>query len=143
MNKEELKKIRTSLGMTQTQLANALGVTLQAFQAWEYGKRRISRSAELLLGMILKERERGEAASEYSALSDLGDAVSHDQHPGERLSEEQIHFILYALAKLEGQLLAHEHYVTWKHNIELKAQNALLERLAEGRLKRTSKTSSE
>jgi len=37
MDKEEIKKIRFSLDMNQTEFGKALGVTVHAVQSWEQG----------------------------------------------------------------------------------------------------------
>jgi len=42
MNKEEFKSHRLSLGLTQTQLANAIHVSLRAVQYMESGARSIT-----------------------------------------------------------------------------------------------------
>lgn len=52
MTPEELKAKRLELGLTQTQLGERLGVTLRAVQYYEAGQRPISRTIELLLGVI-------------------------------------------------------------------------------------------
>ena len=58
MTPEELKEVRTRLGMTQSQLAHELGVTLNAVQRWEAGERPIRRVTELALE-TLERRRRG------------------------------------------------------------------------------------
>ena len=58
MTPDELKEVRSRLGLTQTQLANELGVTLNAVQRWEAGDRPIRRVTELAL-KTLERRRRG------------------------------------------------------------------------------------
>lgn len=59
MSKHEIKSIRTSLGMTQTEFADTLGVSQMAVSHWENGLRRPSGSAEILIKMLQKQpRER-------------------------------------------------------------------------------------
>ena len=58
MTPDELKEVRSRLGLTQTQLANELGVTLNAVQRWEAGERPIRRVTELALE-TLERRRRG------------------------------------------------------------------------------------
>lgn len=47
-----LKKRRKEMGMTQTDVAGQVGIQLQQYQLYEYGKRRISGSS-MLLGLRL------------------------------------------------------------------------------------------
>ena len=58
MTPDELKETRSRLGLTQTQLAQELGVTLNAVQRWEAGERPIRRVTELALE-TLERRRRG------------------------------------------------------------------------------------
>lgn len=50
----DIKKIRKSLDMTQTEFGEMLGVGLRSVQNWESGKRNISDSAKKLLELKLK-----------------------------------------------------------------------------------------
>jgi len=52
MTGAELRAARQVLDLTQTQLADRLGVTLRTVQYYEAGQRPISRTIELLLGVI-------------------------------------------------------------------------------------------
>jgi len=52
MTGAELRAARQALDLTQTQMADRLGVTLRAVQYYEAGQRPISRTIELLLGVI-------------------------------------------------------------------------------------------
>ena len=55
MSAHQIKTIRESLGMTQTQFADALGVQQTAVSHWEQGARRPSGSAEILIEMLRKQ----------------------------------------------------------------------------------------
>lgn len=55
MSKHEIKAIRNSLGMTQTEFAATLGVSQMAVSLWENGLRRPSGSAEILIKMLRKQ----------------------------------------------------------------------------------------
>ena len=47
-----LKKRRKELGLTQTDVADAIGVQLQQYQMFEYGTRKVSTSS-MILGLRL------------------------------------------------------------------------------------------
>lgn len=47
-----LKKRRKELGLTQTEIAEAIGVQLQQYQMFEYGTRKVSTSS-MILGLRL------------------------------------------------------------------------------------------
>ncbi|MCM1008890.1 MAG: helix-turn-helix domain-containing protein [Ruminococcus flavefaciens] len=47
-----LQKRRKEMGMTQTDVAGQVGIQLQQYQLYEYGKRRVS-SSSMLLGLRL------------------------------------------------------------------------------------------
>lgn len=47
-----LKKRRTELGLTQNEIAEAIGVQLQQYQMFEYGTRKVSTSS-MILGLRL------------------------------------------------------------------------------------------
>lgn len=55
MSAHEIKTVRESLGMTQTEFADALGVQQTAVSHWENGARRPSGSAEILIEMLKKQ----------------------------------------------------------------------------------------
>jgi putative transcriptional regulator len=55
MSAHEIKTVRESLGMTQTEFADALGVQQTAVSHWENGARRPSGSAEILIEMLRKQ----------------------------------------------------------------------------------------
>lgn len=59
MNSLEIKKIRDSLDLTQSEFAKMLGVKIRAVQSWESGDRNISQSALLLLKLILETQSAG------------------------------------------------------------------------------------
>jgi len=56
MTGQELRYIRESIPLSQTQLADRLGVTVLTFGRWERNQARIPRAVELALRVI----ERGE-----------------------------------------------------------------------------------
>ena len=47
-----LKKRRKELGLTQTEVADAIGIQLQQYQMFEYGTRKVSTSS-MILGLRL------------------------------------------------------------------------------------------
>ncbi len=47
-----LKKRRKELGLTQTEVADAIGIQLQQYQIFEYGTRKVSTSS-MILGLRL------------------------------------------------------------------------------------------
>lgn len=47
-----LQKRRKEMGMTQTDVAGQVGIQLQQYQLYEYGKRKVS-SSSMLLGLRL------------------------------------------------------------------------------------------
>lgn len=55
MDKYEIKKNRIALGLTQKELAEKMGVTLQTIQHWEQGRRKMSGPAEKLLEYLIKD----------------------------------------------------------------------------------------
>lgn len=55
MSAHEIKSIRESLGMTQTEFAENLGVQQTAVSHWELGLRRPSGAAEILIEMLRKQ----------------------------------------------------------------------------------------
>jgi DNA-binding transcriptional regulator YiaG len=55
MRPDELKRIRSRLGLTQTQLAVRLGVTQNTVARWEIGDRRITPPMAQLIERIAKE----------------------------------------------------------------------------------------
>ncbi|HHC78493.1 MAG TPA: helix-turn-helix domain-containing protein [Flavobacteriia bacterium] len=55
INKLEIRKIRESMKMTQTEFGKMLGVGLRSVQNWESGDRKISDTAKLLLESKLKK----------------------------------------------------------------------------------------
>lgn len=48
MNKNELKALRTKLGLTQTQIAEKLGITLSAVYKLESGENNMSKPVAML-----------------------------------------------------------------------------------------------
>ena len=49
MTKEELKEIRTRLGLTQAEMAEKMGLSLRGYQDKEYGKRPVTKQDEIIL----------------------------------------------------------------------------------------------
>lgn len=54
MTKEEIKDLRKELGITQQELADRLGLTVDTIRSWESGYRNPSGSAKKLLEIIRK-----------------------------------------------------------------------------------------
>ncbi len=52
MTKQELKKTRAALKLTQAQLADELGVNKKTLEAWEYGINPIPKPIEKLLKIL-------------------------------------------------------------------------------------------
>lgn len=52
----ELKRARSALGMTQTELAHEVGVTQNTVARWEMGVRGIPEPAARLIGRLMTER---------------------------------------------------------------------------------------
>ena len=67
MNGLELKKIRNSLNLTQTELADKVGVSMRTVQNWEKDVNKIPKSTELILIELSKSTEfsLSEPKSEY------------------------------------------------------------------------------
>ena len=63
MTKEELRQARERLGLTQAQLAQQLGVTLNAVQKWEMGERPIRKVVALAVQLLLERSKRKNAAA--------------------------------------------------------------------------------
>lgn len=63
MNSVEIKEIRKSLGLNQTEFGKIFGVTLRTVQNWESGNRNMSESAYKLL-MTKLEREQSSQTNE-------------------------------------------------------------------------------
>lgn len=57
MSPQEIRELRTALGYTQEQLADAVGVNRTAVTHWENGLRHPSGSAEKMLGILRGMRE--------------------------------------------------------------------------------------
>ena len=55
MTPTELKKARQKMGLTQSQLADKLGVQRLAVVRMENGDRSITKTTEILIGYLLKE----------------------------------------------------------------------------------------
>lgn len=54
----EIKALRVRLGLTQSQMADRLGVHLNTYQQWEYGRRKPRRPTLKLLEILKKEIEQ-------------------------------------------------------------------------------------
>ena len=74
MTKEELRQARERLGLTQAQLAQQLGVTLNAVQKWEMGERPIRKVVALAVQLLLERSKRKNAAA-----AELGCCLGHGQ----------------------------------------------------------------
>jgi len=57
MTKEEVKRLRKELGMTQRQLARALDVTLASVGRWEIGIHQIEEHTALLLKLLVQMKK--------------------------------------------------------------------------------------
>lgn len=57
MEKEELKNIRNSRGLSQTAFAEKLGVNIRTIQNWEGGQNNIPKSKELLIRCVFAKSE--------------------------------------------------------------------------------------
>ena len=57
MNALDIKKIRKSMGMSQTDFGQILGVGIRSIQLWESGSRDISESAKKLLIATINEEK--------------------------------------------------------------------------------------
>jgi DNA-binding transcriptional regulator YiaG len=55
MRGQELRAVRSSLGVTQAELARRMGVTWNTVARWETGQRKVPKIAEVLLGYIERE----------------------------------------------------------------------------------------
>lgn len=55
MTADQLKKIRARLGLTQSQLAEKLGVSSKAVQSWEQGWRPVPGPVEKLMEIFSKK----------------------------------------------------------------------------------------
>lgn len=60
--KPDIKTIRETLGLTQTALAEKIGVAQGDVSNWENGKHRPSRAARATLERLLDEHQREQAA---------------------------------------------------------------------------------
>ena len=60
MTKEQLRHIRTELGLSQSGLAKKLGVTWQQVSNWERGQRTITRQTILAIECILRRGKKTE-----------------------------------------------------------------------------------
>lgn len=60
MNRQEIREARELLGITQGQLALALGVTRKAVNRWEKGEAPISTVVALAIRHLLEQHEAAE-----------------------------------------------------------------------------------
>ena len=71
MKGEELKRIRKQLDFTQQQLADKIGVTINAVQNWEYGKRKINKTVEAFVkNLQLDQQKKDRISDQFSELND-------------------------------------------------------------------------
>ena len=59
MTKDEIKKLRKRLGMTQQELADTLGVTQTSVARWEMGLHVINEPTARFLKMLVKNKPKG------------------------------------------------------------------------------------
>jgi len=59
MTKDDVKRLRKKLGMTQQQLAEALGVTQTSVGRWEIGMHQIEEPTARLLKLLVKMSAKG------------------------------------------------------------------------------------
>lgn len=57
MNKDELKSLRLKLGLTQSQMAEKLGITLSAVFKLESGKNNMSKPVAMLAEQLINTTE--------------------------------------------------------------------------------------
>lgn len=58
MTKEEFKAARLELGLTQTEMGQALGVSLNIVQKWESGDRPIRQVVAMAMELLLERHRR-------------------------------------------------------------------------------------
>ena len=58
MTKRQFRKLRNSIGLSQTKLAREMGVTLRTVSRWETGEFPIPRIAELALKTVVMEAKK-------------------------------------------------------------------------------------
>ena len=56
MNQTDLKKTRTKLSLTQSQMAKKMGLSLRGYQDKEYGKRPVTKQDEIILKILKKKQ---------------------------------------------------------------------------------------
>jgi len=56
MTPKELKKTRTKLSLTQSQMAEKMGLSLRGYQDKEYGRRPITKQDEIILKILKKNQ---------------------------------------------------------------------------------------
>ena len=67
MTKKQFKKLRKSIHLSQTKLAQEMGVTLRTVSRWERGNFPIPRIAELALKTVVSETEKKGGSSDAKA----------------------------------------------------------------------------
>jgi len=55
MTPDQLKQLRHSLGLTQEQMAERIGVSLHGYRKWEQGQRQVKGAALKMIEMIKGE----------------------------------------------------------------------------------------
>ena len=60
MDNNQLRERRSALGLSQTQLAQRLGVSLRSYQEWESGKTAIRRLVDLAMEALETRAQKAE-----------------------------------------------------------------------------------
>jgi len=69
MNQTDLKKTRTKLSLTQSQMAEKMGLSLRGYQDKEYGRRPITVQDEIILKILKKKQLEVDSAEKKPAKS--------------------------------------------------------------------------
>ena len=90
MTAEDFRKARKILDMTQAELAEKIGVTTQAVQNWEYGKRKISKTtAAFVSSLVTTQQKKDTISGVFQRLGQQNaEAMTIDHMIQEKLSEQ-------------------------------------------------------